>query len=138
VTAGDLQDWISSTEHYDPSTHWVGALIVDKLRNSSLLAPLTTSASEARSHFSNAMRVRPLALDIVRHAARVYHDELVATGYTASEMDARGREEMMAFRYAFTHFDDTPLLGLHVAAAIAEGFHINWRLVKDEGQPDPR
>jgi hypothetical protein len=45
---------------------------------------------------------------------------------------------MGAYRYAFTHYDGAPVLGLHVAAAIAEGFEINWRLVKDEGAASVR
>jgi hypothetical protein len=95
---------------------------------STLHAPLTTVKSEARHDCTQALTLRPLGLDAVRDAARAYHDALVAANYDASEIEATGRQEMSGYRYCFTHYDKQPVFGLHVAAAIAEGFGINWRL----------
>lgn len=133
VTAQDLQGWIESAKTYNPTTHWSGVMIVAGLRVSSLLAPLTTLASDARLRFSGALRQRPLPLDVVHAAARRYYEELRASGYPLREIESQGREEMTGYRYCFTHYDKEPLFGLQVAAAIAEGFRIEWRLVKDEG-----
>lgn len=136
VTVYDLRDWMGAAQHYNPSTHWVGALIVGNLHTCSLRSPLTTRASDARARFSNALSVRPLELDVVRRAARAYYDELVVGGYTGPQIEATGRQEMSGYRYAFTAYDKAPTFGLQVAATIAEGFRINWRLVKDLGD-DP-
>ena len=137
VSATDLEEWIRSTQTYNPATHWVGVEVIGDWRKSSLIAPLTTLKSDARSRFSAKLTVRPLPLDLVRAAARDYYDELYVAGYPAHEIDATGREEMIGYRYCFTHYDKVPLFGLQIAAAIAEGFHIDWRLV-DSDVSDPR
>lgn len=75
---------------------WIDAVTVGTLPNISLSAALDTLKREARVRFSNALTVRPLGLRVVRDAARVYYDDLVAAGYAAAEIESTGREEMMA------------------------------------------
>jgi len=59
------------TELYDPTKQGIRAVLAGNLPTIVSIGPLTTLAREARSRFSEALTVRPLGLDVVRHAARL-------------------------------------------------------------------